>query len=144
MLIPIALTMMLILTRVGGSVVFCPDGSDGRSICNWPDGVLKYEISSSFNREEGKIIRDAVSHLETKLKGRIRFKETKRGKRVKITNHGSGACPSRTTSCCALPGYKWRSSYLNRNVWFPLNTETQMMNLGTWMENFNSFWDKVF
>ena len=63
MLIPIALTMMLILTRVGGSVVFCPDGSDGRSICNWPDGVLKYEISSSFNREEGKIIRDAVSDL---------------------------------------------------------------------------------
>ena len=90
MLIPIALTVMLILIRGGGSFRFCPDGSKyhSRSKCNWPDGVLKYEITSSFNQEEGEIIRKAVSDLETKLKGCITFEETNRGRRVEITNNG--------------------------------------------------------
>ena len=98
MLIPIALTWMLILTtRVSGS--HCPGpncpswpckGPEGGSICNWPDGVLKYQISPSFNRAEGDIIRRAVRHLEKKLKGCIRFVERKDGRRVYITNYGAG------------------------------------------------------
>jgi len=132
MLIPIALTVMLILIPGGGSFRFCPDGSeyDSRSKCNWPDGILKYEITSSFNQEEGEIIRDAVKELETNLKGCISFRETKRGRRVEITNNGPGACTSGTTSCCAYRGHKWHFYDWNgRDVW-SFDGMTQIMNLG--------------
>ena len=62
-----------------------PDGIGG-SICYWPDGVLKYQISSSFDREEGNIIRRAVPHLEKKLKGCVRFVEKRQWRQVYITN----------------------------------------------------------
>ena len=105
--------------------------SEGVHICNWPNGVLKYQISSSFNQEEMNIIRGAVRHLEKKLKGCIKFEERKGGRRVYITNYGPKhpkACPKNPhTSCCAATGYK--DEFKNPKK------ITQNMNLGTWMEN---------
>ena len=90
----------------------------------WPNGVVRYQISSSFDATDKKIIRSALNHFTQKLKGCIIFLETETNqKRVYITNTQEMryTATGQPTSCWATRGFAGKTK--------------QTMNLGTEMEN---------
>ena len=64
----------------------CPKDSEGDHVCNWPKGILKYQISRSFKPKEKKTIKSALRDLQKKLEGCIKFRERDSGRRLIIKN----------------------------------------------------------
>ena len=102
----------------------CPKDSEGDHVCNWPKGILKYQISRSFKPKEKKTIKSALRDLQKKLEGCIKFRERDSGRRLIIKNDAK--CRAKKTCCHATMGYKYKTNP---------TMNLGKTNLGTQMEN---------